>query len=81
MVFNDSIRNYPVTEYRFLGLTSLTDPPRPGASEFIGTLRSASIKVVMLTGDHPATATSVATSIGLISQGAQFVTQFCQKLR
>jgi sodium/potassium-transporting ATPase subunit alpha len=42
--------NYPDSEYCFLGLVSLEDPPKHGVREAIGTLRLAGIKVIMVTG-------------------------------
>ncbi len=48
-----------------LGLVGMIDPPRPEASTAISTLQQAGIDVVMVTGDHPATATAVARSVDL----------------
>jgi magnesium-transporting ATPase (P-type) len=48
-----------------LGLVRLQDPPRPEVPAAIAACRQAGIRVVMLTGDHPATAQSVAVTIGL----------------
>ena len=50
-----------------LGLVRLHDPPRPEVPAAIAACRRAGIRVVMLTGDLPATAQSVATTIGLSS--------------
>ncbi|MDH4077963.1 MAG: HAD-IC family P-type ATPase, partial [Acidimicrobiia bacterium] len=47
------------------GLIGLEDPPRPDAGEAIEACRGAGIKVVMVTGDHPATATAIADEVGL----------------
>ncbi|MCA2960810.1 MAG: cation-transporting P-type ATPase [Silvanigrellales bacterium] len=52
----------------FLGLCSLVDPPRPEAREAIAKCRTAGIRVVMITGDHPATAKAIATDLGLCDQ-------------
>ncbi|TAK55019.1 MAG: cation-transporting P-type ATPase [Dehalococcoidia bacterium] len=48
-----------------LGMVRLHDPPRPEVPTAIGACRRAQIRVVMLTGDHPATAQAVALEIGL----------------
>lgn len=48
--FNKKDANYPDSEYCFLGLISLEDPPKHGVREAIGTLRLAGIKVMMVTG-------------------------------
>jgi sodium/potassium-transporting ATPase subunit alpha len=41
---------FPITDYCFVGLVSLEDPPKHGVREAIGTLRLAGIKVMMVTG-------------------------------
>jgi sodium/potassium-transporting ATPase subunit alpha len=48
--FSKKELNYPDSEYCFLGLISLEDPPKHGVREAIGTLRLAGIKVIMVTG-------------------------------
>ncbi|KAJ1567292.1 hypothetical protein HK405_006463 [Cladochytrium tenue] len=50
----------------FLGLVSLEDPPKHGVREAVGHLRTAGIKVVMVTGDHPLTAEAIARKINLV---------------
>ncbi|MEZ5618221.1 MAG: cation-transporting P-type ATPase [Rhodocyclaceae bacterium] len=49
----------------FLGLVLLWDPPRAEVPEAIRRAQDAGIRVVMITGDHPATAQAVARVIGL----------------
>jgi len=53
----------------FLGLVGMIDPPRPEARDAVRKCKEAGIKVVMITGDHPVTALSVAGEIGLIKSG------------
>ena len=47
------------------GLLALSDPPRPEAAQCISDLRHLGIKVLMLTGDAPTTAASVAKAVGI----------------
>ena len=49
-----------------LGLIAILDPPRPGAAETIRSCQQAGISPVLITGDHPATARSIATELGII---------------
>ncbi|MBI4494984.1 MAG: cation-transporting P-type ATPase [Chloroflexi bacterium] len=49
----------------FVGLAGLEDPPRPEAPATIAALRAAGVRVLMLTGDHPATARAVAERVGI----------------
>jgi Ca2+-transporting ATPase len=51
--------------YRLLGLVGLSDPLRPAVPGAIGECRRAGIRVVMITGDYPATARFIADSAGL----------------
>ena len=50
----------------FTGLVGLEDPFRPEVPEAIRKCRSAGIKVIMVTGDHPETALVLAKQIGLV---------------
>lgn len=52
-------------ELIFLGLVLLWDPPRVEVPEAIRQARDAGIRVVMITGDHPATALAVANEVGI----------------
>jgi Ca2+-transporting ATPase len=49
----------------FLGLVLLWDPPRAEVPEAIRLAQAAGIRVVMVTGDHPATAVAVANEVGI----------------
>lgn len=48
-----------------LGLLAMADPPRPAAAAAVRACRAAGVRVVMVTGDHAATARSVARQVGL----------------
>jgi Ca2+-transporting ATPase len=54
----------------FLGFAGIVDPPRPEAAEAISLCRSAGIDVIMITGDNPLTASTIARGLGLSSEGA-----------
>ena len=56
-------------EFSFVGLVGLEDPIRPEVPQAIKECYEAGIKVVMITGDFPVTAKSIATQIGLSTQG------------
>jgi P-type Ca2+ transporter type 2C len=50
-----------------LGLVALADPVRPEAAEMIADFRRAGVRPVMITGDHPLTATAVARTVGIVT--------------
>lgn len=56
-------------EFSFLGLIGLEDPIRPEVPAAIKECYEAGIKVIMITGDFPATAKNIASQIGLASLG------------
>jgi Ca2+-transporting ATPase len=58
--------------FRFLGLVGLADPLRAQVPEAVAQCRSAGIRVIMITGDHPATARAIAAEAGL--QGDRVIT-------
>ncbi len=49
----------------FVGLAGLEDPPRPEVPGAIAELRAAGVRILMLTGDHPATARAIAERVGI----------------
>ncbi|XP_076750560.1 sodium/potassium-transporting ATPase subunit alpha isoform X1 [Xylocopa sonorina] len=61
--------NFPTKGYRLVGLVSLLDPPRAAVPDAVRKCRTAGIKVIMVTGDHPVTAMSIAKKVGIISEG------------
>jgi Ca2+-transporting ATPase len=56
-------------EFEFLGLIALEDPVRPDVPQAIAECHAAGIRVVMITGDHSATAVSIARQAGIPTDG------------
>ena len=54
----------------FLGLVGMADPVRPEVPDAIHKARAAGIRIVMMTGDHPATALAVAREAGITATRA-----------
>ncbi len=53
----------------FLGLVALEDPPRAEAADAVARCRSAGIDLVVVTGDHGATAAAIAAQVGIVGAG------------
>ncbi len=53
-------------DFQWLGLVALADPLRPEVPAAIARCKRAGIRVVMITGDHPRTATAIAHQAGLL---------------
>jgi len=51
--------------FRFVGLVGFSDPVRAGVPDSVRQCHEAGVKVMMITGDYPATALSIARDIGL----------------
>ncbi|MFO0773198.1 MAG: cation-transporting P-type ATPase [Nitrospiraceae bacterium] len=63
----DDIRHdeEPMSGFEFCGLLAFEDPPRPEVPDAIAYCRRNGIGVIMITGDHVATALAIAKDIGL----------------
>merc|ERR1711936_989630 len=72
--------NFPIEGLRFVGLMSMIDPPRAAVPDAVNKCRSAGIKVIMVTGDHPITAKAIAKSVGIISEGNETVEDISNRL-
>jgi H+-transporting ATPase len=55
----------PLAAMRFAGLIALSDPPRSDSASLVAELHTLGVRMVMLTGDAPATAAMVAHKVGL----------------
>ena len=56
-------------DYSFMGIVGLEDPIRPEVPSAIQQCKSAGVKIIMITGDSPGTAASIAEQIGLGGTG------------
>jgi len=65
----ESLESDPYRDLTFMGLACMEDPAREDVCQAIAACRSAGIQTVMITGDHPSTAASIAASIGLTETG------------
>ena len=66
---NKPLREEIERELIYLGFLSIMDPPRPGVKDSVEECKTGDIKVVMITGDHPATAETIASQVGIYNQG------------
>ena len=55
----------PDRDYRFAGLLAFEDPLRQGAADAVRRAHRAGMRLVMVTGDHPANALAVAREVGI----------------
>ncbi|XP_048418221.2 potassium-transporting ATPase alpha chain 2-like isoform X3 [Stegostoma tigrinum] len=79
-IFDADSKNFPISNLCFVGLLSLIDPPRSSVPDAVLKCRSAGIKVIMVSGDHPITATAIAKSTGIISADSETVEDIAKRL-
>jgi sodium/potassium-transporting ATPase subunit alpha len=78
--FDTENPNFPLDNLRFVGLMAMIDPPRAAVPDAVSKCRSAGIKVIMVTGDHPITAKAIARSVGIISDDSETVEDIAARL-
>lgn len=71
--FDAEEQNFPLTGLRFLGLVSLREPIRPNVPDAVTKCRSAGIRIVMVTGDHPITAKAIARECRIFTEQSRTV--------
>ncbi|MFD1779593.1 cation-translocating P-type ATPase [Fredinandcohnia salidurans] len=71
---DDSLDNNLETEFIFLGLIGMIDPPRDEVKASIASCKDAGIQTIMITGDHQKTALAIASELGIANHEAQTMT-------
>ncbi|MDX1903208.1 MAG: cation-translocating P-type ATPase [Thermonemataceae bacterium] len=77
IIEKNTLQNFPIdelpeqnieSELHLLGIVAMIDPPRPEAQQAVAECISAGIIPIMITGDHPITAKTIAQQIGILYQ-------------
>lgn len=61
-------------ELKILGVVGMIDPPRKEVAQAIEECKTAGIKIVMITGDQPATAGAIASALNIADENTEVVT-------
>lgn len=72
-VENPQVSMEDETDYTFLGLLAMMDPPREESKAAVAECIEAGIRPVMITGDHKITAAAIAREIGILTEGKRAV--------
>ncbi len=70
----------PESELTLLGLVGIIDPPRPEVRDAVAVCRTAGIRPVMITGDHPLTAVAIGRDLGITDTDRALVGSDLDKL-
>jgi Ca2+-transporting ATPase len=71
---DENFKIHPERDLIFVALVGLIDPPRAEARVAVAKCKSAGIRPVMITGDHPATALAIARQTGVAGEQDRVVT-------
>lgn len=61
-------------DFCFVALIAMLDPPRPEVAEAVARCRTAGIRIIVITGDHPLTAAAIARRVGIAGDHPRLVT-------
>merc|ERR1719323_147135 len=78
-LFNNAYMELGGLGERVLGFCDF-ELPRAAVPDAVSKCRSAGIKVIMVTGDHPITAKAIAKSVGIISEGNETIDDIANRL-
>ncbi|KAF1744568.1 hypothetical protein MXB_884 [Myxobolus squamalis] len=71
---------FSMNDFVFVGLISMIDPPRAAVPHAVELCRSAGIRVIMVTGDHPITGKAIAKNVGIITGNSETYLEFKQRI-
>jgi len=62
------------TDLVYVGVVGILDPPRPEAAKAVEEAKKAGIRIIMITGDHPMTASRIASDLRIVEEGTTAIT-------
>ncbi|MHA1490612.1 MAG: cation-translocating P-type ATPase [Promethearchaeota archaeon] len=74
-IHDEEDRDLFESEMIYLGFVTILDPPRKGVKESVNQCHRAGVEVVMITGDSPTTARSIASQISIITDRKESVVE------